>query len=370
MSAEPPPSVPFFGIGRENAEIEEQAGAAIAEVLRSGQMLQSVRVETFEKRLAGQIGRKHAVTVGSATDALFFALVTLGIGPGDEVLTTDLSFIASASCILRSGAKPVFVDVGDDCNLDLDRAAAFVTPRTRAIVFVHLFGGLSNPARIRGFALRHGLAVVEDASQAFGAAYDGTPAGQAGDISAFSFDPTKVLSAPGSGGCAVTDDDALAERLRRLRCHGKQDGAFIEPGYNSQMSSLTAAVLDIKRRRQPAWAEGRRAVAARYDAALDRLGLQRPRWDGAVSHAWHKYILLAANRDALRAHLASAGVPTQVHYAKPLHEEAIFGAQGWDPAEFPRATAHSRAALSLPIHGHLEDGEVAQVIGALESFAA
>lgn len=363
-----PSVIPFFGSARENTEIASEAGAAIHDVLCSGRMLQSQWVEAFEDGIAAAADRQHAVAVGSATDALFFALIALGVGPGDEVVTTDLSFIPSASCILRAGATPVLVDVADDCNLDLDRAAAAIGPRTRAMIFVHLFGGLTDPARVAAFASRHGIALVEDASQAFGAAYGRRPAGSTGDISVFSFDPTKVLSAPGSGGCAVTNDGELAGRLRRLRYHGKEQGAFLEPGYNSQMSSLTAVVLDIKLQRQHAWSIRRRQIAEVYDKTLDRLGWKRPHWDPAVVHARHKYVFLAPDRDRLRDHLLSHGVPTMIHYAVPFHEEPVFSAHVDDPTAYPRSSAFARATLSLPVNGHLEDEEIAQIVFALEAF--
>lgn len=360
--------IPFFGSARENTEIASEASAAIHAVLCSGQMLQSKWVEAFEDGISTAAGRRHTVAVGSATDALFFALVALGVGPGDEVITTDLSFIPSASCILRAGATPVLVDVADDCNIDLNRAAAAIGPRTKAMIFVHLFGGLTDPARVAAFASRHGIALIEDASQAFGAAYGDRPAGSTGDISVFSFDPTKVLSAPGSGGCAMTNDSALAGQMRRLRYHGKEQGAFLEPGYNSQMSSLTAAVLDIKHQRQSVWADRRRQIAEVYDNTLDRLGWKRPRWDPAVVHGRHKYVFLAPDRDRLRDELLSHGVPTMIHYAVPFHEEPIFSAFVDDPTAYPRSSSFARATLSLPINGHLEDEEVGRIVSALEAF--
>jgi len=359
---------PFFGCARENAEIAARAAGAFAEVFASGDMLQGREVAAFEAAAAARSGRAHAVAVGSGTDALHFALTCVGVGPGDEVLTTDMSFIATASAVLRSGAKPVFADIGPDCAIDLDRADGLVGPRTRALLYMDPFGGMAAPGPIAAFASRHGLRVVEDASQSFGAALDGAPAGSVGDVGVFSFDPTKVLNAPGSGGAAVTDDPEIAARLRRLRLHGKTPDGYVEPGLNSQLPSIAAAILSLKLERHEDWAVRREALADRYDAALEPLGYKFPARPDGLRHAWQKYVLLSPERDRLRAHLAERGVPTAIHYARPLHAEPIFAGCPQRAPGFPLAEAIAARALSLPMHAHLTEAEIDGILGAIRDF--
>lgn len=359
---------PFFGCARENAEIAAEAAAAFAQVFASGGMLQGREVAAFEAAVAAGSGRAHAVAVGSGTDALHFALTCLGIGPGDEVLTTDLSFIATASAILRSGAKPVFADIGPDCAIDLDRADGLVGPRTRALLYMDPFGGMAAPRSVTAFAARHGLRVVEDASQSFGAALDGVAAGSVGDVGVFSFDPTKTLNAPGSGGAAVADDPEIAARMRRLRLHGKTPDGVVEPGLNSQLPSIAAAILSLKLARFDAWTERRQTLADRYDADLTPLGYRFPARPEGLRHAWQKYVLLSPERDHLRAHLASRGVPTAIHYARPLHAEPIFAGCPQRAPGFPVAEAMAARALSLPMHAHLTEAEIDGILGAIRDF--
>lgn len=358
--------IEFSGCRREHLEIAREAGARIEAVLSSGKVLQGPEVATFEGEIAQACGRAHAVCVGSGTDALYFALVSLGLGAGDEVLIPDLSFIATASAVLRIGAKPVPVDVDRACNLDLATAAARVTERTRAIVHVQLFGGMGDPAALDGFAAAHGLKVVEDAAQAFGAAYGTRLCGNVGDASALSFDPMKVLSAPGSGGAVLTDSPEVAQRARRLRYHGRESGDYVELGFNSQMPSLTAAVLSLKLKHLPRWTERRRAIAAHYRQCFAGLPVSFPEWDGAVEHVWHKFVLRCANRDGLAAALRKRGVPTMIHYPRPFHREPLIGVR--PDEDYPAATAHAVTTLSLPIHSHLTDGEVEHIAEAVRAF--
>jgi len=354
--------IPFFAARRELAAHGEHWMALAAEALADGRPLQGEAVGAFEAELAEACGRRHAVAVGSGTDALFFALTTLGVGPGDEVLVPALSFVASATCVVRAGATPVFADVDERLLLDLDAARHAVGPRTRAVLAVELYGQMLDPHALEAFAARHGLALVEDAAQAPGARAAGRPAGSVGAISCLSFDPTKTLSAPGSGGAALTDDDALATRLRRLRWHGRgEDGRIAELGYNSQLPTAAAAVLRDKLRRDAAWSERRRAIAAAYDAALPGL----PEAPGTV-HARSKYVARVHDRDALRTRLERAGVPTAVHYPVPLHREPLLAERGRS-TPCPRAEQAAREVVSLPIHAFLTDAEVEQVLAAIRA---
>jgi dTDP-4-amino-4,6-dideoxygalactose transaminase len=355
--------VPFFGVEREFAALRSEMMERIGGVLASGQVLQGPEVAALEERVAGLTGRRHAVAVNSCTDALFFALQAAGVGEGDEVLVPDFSFVASASAILRAGATPVFVDIGNDFNLDLERAAELVTSRTRALVFVHLFGLMSDPQLIEGFGMAHGLRVIEDAAQSFGARFGGRAAGSVGLVSCFSFDPTKPISAPGSGGMVLTDREEVADKVRRARYHGKTAGGlFSELGYNSQMPTTTAAVLSLKIDHEPGFTARRREVAARYTAALtSREVLAPPDRDEAL-HIYHKYVVRTAHRDQLQRRMSEAGVATMIHYPHPLSSHPMFG-----PAarENPRAATACDQVLSLPIHPFLADEEVERVVGVL-----
>lgn len=366
--ATPSPTIDFAGIKREHAELADVLNARIAEVMASGQMLQGPGVVALEQSLAVACGRAEAVCVGSGTDALYFALLAVGVGAGHEVIVPDISFIATAAAVARTGARPVFVDVDDSCLLDLEAAERAVTPHTRAVVMVQLFGAMGDPEAVRAFAAAHGISIVEDAAQAFGAMHGEAPAGSVGVASALSFDPMKVLSAPGSGGAVLTDDAAVAARVRRLRYHGREGGEYVEPGYNSQLSTLSAAVLSTKLERQADWAARRARIADRFIHEFADLPLERPFVSPHVRHVWHKFVLRAADRDRLMAHLKSVGVPTLAHYPRPFHREPMFGIAADGP--FPKAVRHAESTLSLPIHAHLTQAEVERIIAAVRGFFA
>jgi dTDP-4-amino-4,6-dideoxygalactose transaminase len=361
-------AIQFFGCAREHGTLSVRIEKRISEVLASGKVPQGPEVGSFEEELTKLTARKYAVAVGSCTDALFFALRALGIGRGVEVLVPDLTFIATISAVLRCGATPVFVDVDASCNLDLRRATEKITPLTRAMVFVQVYGGMSDPLQIQAFGDAHELFVIEDAAQSLGARYGARPAGSTGHVGALSFDPTKVVGAPGNGGAVVTDDPVVADRVRRLRFHGKEGDAILELGYNSQLPSLSAAVLSIKLEEHQRWTENRRHTAEFYDQVFAGLPLVRPRWDPDVFHIHHKYTIRAKMRDQLCAHLAAAGVPTQVHYANPIHREPLFGDRREHDGDYPEATVISRETLSLPIHSHLTETEVERIAQTVRRF--
>jgi dTDP-4-amino-4,6-dideoxygalactose transaminase len=362
----PAPSIEFAACRLENMELATAIAKRMAAVLATGRVLQGPAVAEFEAELTQVCDRRHAVCVGSGTDALYFALLALGVGSEDEVLVPDLSFIATASAVMRTGARPVFVDVDDSCNLDLRQAESKLSKRTKALLYVQLFGGMGDPRALEAFGRAHGVTILEDGAQSFGAHFAGRPCGAVGQVSALSFDPMKVLSAPGSGGAVLTDDDQLAAHIRRLRYHGREGGEYRELGFNSQMPSTTATVLSLKLTHHERWTKRRRAIAARYIDALGGLAVTMPTWPAQVEHVWHKFILHCANRDALAAWLAARGVPTMVHYPRPFHRETLFGVRS--DIAFPRACDHAATTLSLPIHAHLSDENVEYVIGAVTEF--
>lgn len=362
-----PRDLTFFGSGRENAALCEDLFAAFLQVMGGNQILNGPEVFALETEIAQLSGRAHAIAVNCATDALFFAMTALGIGPGDEVLVPAFGFVASAAAIARTGAVPVFTDVygpddaGAVCTLNIGDAEARVTPSTKAILWVGMFGAIDAPDRITEFANRHGLLLLEDAAQSFGAALNGHKAGQLGVASAFSFDRNKVLGAPGTGGMVVTDDPQMDAAVRSLRYHGIGRGAYERVGFNSQMSSVTAAILSLKLAHHRDWMVARQRIASLYDAALPTAPL---RWNSALEHARHKYVLLSDKRDALEAHLSAHGIPTRKHYATPVHREPVFGA----PVHLPMAESLTRHALSLPIYAQITQDEVGRITGALQSF--
>ena len=369
--------IPFFAAQRTWAERGERYAALMAAALASGRALQGAAVALFEAGLADRCERRHAVAVGSGTDALYFALVAAGVGPGDEVVVPAVSFIASGSCVLRAGAVPVFADVDEHLLLDPAAARAALSERTRAILAVDLFGQVVDAAALQALADEHGVALVEDAAQALGARADadaqprgsaraGAPAGAVGLESCLSFDPTKTIAAPGSGGAVLTDDDDLAAHLRRLRWHGRDtDGSHVELGFNSQLPTASAVVLHDKLvHDEPGWTQHRQAIAARYDAALEGTAIRPIGVAPGRTHVFHKYVVRCDGRDALRERLREQGIPTLVHYAAPLARQPLFHGRSRE-TPCPVAERACGEVLSLPIHGLLTDAEVDRVTTAL-----
>ncbi|NNF64826.1 MAG: DegT/DnrJ/EryC1/StrS family aminotransferase, partial [Acidimicrobiia bacterium] len=308
-------------------------------------------------------GRRYAAAVGSGTDALFFSLRAAAVGPGDEVLVPDFSFVASASAIVRAGAVPVFVDIGDDFNLDLASAGSLVGPRTKAMVFVHLYGLMGNPEDIEAFGRTHGVSIIEDAAQSYGASFGARAAGSVGLASCLSFDPTKPISAPGSGGMVLTDDSAVADYVRSARYHGTGPTGLCDVlGFNSQMPSATASVIELKVDREVVMANIRRTIAARYSAALRGTGITPPPDRPEAHHIYHKYVISSPRRDSLRQRFADAGVVTKIHYPAPLSAQPVFGPSH---RTNPRAMRSAAQVLSLPIHPYLTDEEIDRVVEVL-----
>ncbi len=367
MTLEP---IPFFGGARAFETHRDAVLEQIERVLASGRVVQGEAVAELEHKLAARVDRLHGIAVASCTDALFLALQLAGIGPGDEVLVTDFSFVASATCITRVGAKPVFVDIDDTCNMDLDQAAERVGTRTRALIWVHLYGRMGDPAEVEGFAQEHGLVLIEDAAQALGSSFEGRPAGSLGQISCLSFGSTKPLAAPGCGGMMLVDDEELAVRARSLRYHGAgSGGGYAEIGVCSLMPTLAAAILGYKLGFDRQWRERRREIGRYYD---DRLATLCPQLvlpakpPGSVANG-HKFVLRSDHRDELRTGLEHRGVPTRIYYPRPLHRQACFSPQVSVDLALPKAEKAAQTVLSLPIHAFLADSEVERVMSA---FAA
>jgi dTDP-3-amino-3,4,6-trideoxy-alpha-D-glucose transaminase len=339
--------------------------AAITRVIDRGWFVLGPELEAFEQEFAQAASAQAVVGTGSGTDALALALRTLGIGPGDEVITTPLSAAYTALAIMMAGARPVFADI-DALRLTLDpaAAAAAVTPRTAAIVPVHIYGQPADMAAIAEVARRHGLAIVEDCCQAHLATCGGRPVGSFGQAAAYSFYPTKNLGAIGDAGAVTFADPAHAARARRLRNGGQSDRyQHVEFGVNSRLDEIQAAVLRARLRRLPEWTSTRRALARRYRDALREAGSVHVPPEQDPGHVYHLFPVRSTDRNGLQAHLTRCGVETLVHYPVPVHRQPALAAA--EPAECPIAAAVCDEVLSLPLHASLPTPAVDQVAAAV-----
>lgn len=355
--------VPLADLRRQYRSIKQEIDEAVARVLASGQFALGPEVAAFEREFAAYCGARHGVAVNSGTSALHLALLAAGAGPGDEVITVPFTFIATVAAIRYTGATPVFVDVDPRTRtLDVDRAAEAITPRTKAVVPVHLFGQPADLDPLLAVARGHGLAVIEDASQAHGAEYRGRRAGGIGDLGCFSFYPTKNLGAYGEGGLVVTDDPAHADAVRALRSWGG-DERHRPPhsGFNYRMEALQGAILRVKLRHLPAWTEARRRIAAAYDRALAPTGVTTPATTPEIRHVYHCYAVETPHREALRRALAAAGIRTGRGYPTPIHLQPCCADLGGRAGDHPHAEAAAARTLALPIYPELPEEVPAQV---------
>jgi dTDP-3-amino-3,4,6-trideoxy-alpha-D-glucose transaminase len=359
------PRIPFLSLAL--GEGGPPVRRAIDRVVASGWFVLGPEVEALEAEFAAAQGARHAVGVGTGTDALALILRALGIGPGDEVITTPLSAAYTALAIMMAGARPVFADIDPvRFTIDPDAASRAVTPRTRAILPVHLYGQAADMAAIERVAARHSLALVEDCCQAHLGQADGRPVGTIGIAGAFSFYPTKNLGALGDGGAITTNDAALAERLKRLRNGGQTDRyRHQEPGVNSRLDEIQAAILRARLPFLAAWTDRRRALAAAYRVRLEGTHVQAPvECDGA--HVYHLFVVRSRRRDALQRHLADRGIETLVHYPVPVPRQPALS--GTTPSDCPLAAEACQEVLSLPLHPGLSDHALAEVAEAVSAF--
>jgi len=369
--------VPLLDLVAQYQTLKDEVLPALLRVVERQQFILGEEVGQLETALAKVAESAHAIGCASGTDALLLPLRTLGLRPGDEVITPAFTFFATAGTIHNAGGVPVFVDI-DPATFNVSPAAveAAITPRTRAIIVVHLFGQMAAVEPILALAERHGLPVIEDAAQAIGARrrIDGSwrAAGSLGYVGAFSFFPTKNLGAWGDGGLMVTRDAALAERLRRLRTHGgARQYHHEEVGFNSRLDTLQAAVLLAKLPHLPAWSAARRRVAARYTEALTALpAVCPPRVDPANEHIFHQYTIRAERRDGLVTHLRAQGIGCAIYYPLPLHLQPCFAYLGYRAGRLPATEAASQAVVSLPIYPELTEAQQDEVVGVVRSFYA
>ena len=361
--------IPFADLQAQYRSIKPEIDAAIQRVLESAQFALGPAVSRFEGAFAAYCGTSHAVGVNSGTSALHLALIVAGVKPGDEVITVPFTFVATAAAIEYAGARPVFVDVDSEFyTMDPGRLEAAITPRTRAIVPVHLYGQAAEMDPILDIAARRGLTVIEDACQAHGATYRGRRCGSMGTLGCFSFYPGKSLGAYGEGGAVVTHDAALAARLRLLRSWGEET-RYIHTlrGFNYRMDGIQGAILDVKLRHLDKWTEARARHAAAYARRLADVDAIAPRVREGSTHVYQVYAVRLARRDAVRASLAEAGVQTGVHYPIPLHLQPAYRDLGYVRGDFPVAERLADEVLSLPMFPELTDAQIDTVTDVIRA---
>jgi dTDP-4-amino-4,6-dideoxygalactose transaminase len=364
--------VPFVDLGAQYRAHRAEFDEAFSRVIAQNAFIGGEPVAEFERRYAEKYGVRHCIACGNGTDAIYIVLRMLGIGPGDEVITTATSWISTSETISQAGAKPVFVDVDEHYLLDVDRVEQAITPRTRAVIPVHLYGQAAAMDSLSELCEQYHLRLVEDCAQAHFAEWRGRRVGTFGDAATFSFYPGKNLGAWGDAGAIVTDDDDLARRCRMYANHGAlvKHQHEIE-GINSRMDGLQASLLTAKLRHIDEWTSARRRVAALYDDALRDVGdVALPKVRSGATHVYHLYVIATAHRDALRAHLAAKGVETAIHYPTALPLLPAYIALGVRAADIPNAARNQARILSLPMFAEMSDDMVRYVVDAIREYFA
>lgn len=360
--------IPFLDLGKQYESIRLELDAAALRVMQSGWYILGREVEAFENEFADYVGTSYAVGVGSGTEALHIALLALGIGTGDEVITVPNTAVATVAAIELAGARPVFCDVRADTMLmDVDQLSSVITPRTRAIIPVHLFGQSVDLAPLLEFAQERGIVVLEDCAQAHGATYRGKRVGSYGDIAAFSFYPTKNLGALGDGGAIVTNNPELAERVKLLRQYGwKERYSSAIKGVNSRLDELQAALLRVKLKHLDGWNAARRERAALYTELLHTVTV--PCEQAYGTPVYHLYVVQAQRRDELAAHLRARGIGTAIQYPHVIHLQPAYENLGYAAESLPVAERLAREILSLPLYPELTTEQVRTVAEAVNEF--
>jgi dTDP-4-amino-4,6-dideoxygalactose transaminase len=360
--------VPYLDMQAQAKALAPELLEAASAVISSGRYVLGEHVEAFERAFARECGVSDAIAVNTGTSALHLALLGLGIGPGDEVITVAMTFVATVAAIGYTGATPVLVDI-DPATGNMDPAAleAAITPRTRAVIPVHLHGRMADMAAILAITRRHGLALIEDAAQAHAAVYQGRPAGSIGEVGCFSFYPGKNLGACGEGGALVTNDPVLARRVRVLRDWGQEEKyVHVVKGFNFRMDAIQGAFLGVKLRYLAGWTKARQDIAAQYDAGLAHVpGLVLPPPGRPGEHVYHVYAVRTSDRSRVAKALANAGISTGMHYPVPVHLQPAWSELGHKRGDFPVAEAWAAETLSLPIYPELSSAQIREVCAAL-----
>ena len=374
--ANQPLAVPALDLKAQYQTIRDEIEPVVRQVIESQYFILGPEVAHFEAEAASYCEAAHAVGCSSGSDALLLPLMALGLQPGDEVVTTPYSFFATAGAIWRTGARPVFVDIEPDTyNIDPARIEKIITPRTRAIIPVHLYGQTADMDPVNEVARKHKLFVLEDAAQAIGAGYHGKRSGTLGHAAAFSFYPSKNLGGFGDAGMVTTDDPTLAKQIGRLRVHGMEPKYHHhEVGYNARIDALQAAILRVKLRHLDDWTAARRSVADRYRRLFEQYGLTEvvalPVEKTGHHHVYNQFVVRvpADARDPLRAHLTANRVGTEIYYPIPLHLQTCFASLGHQPGDFPISEAAAAETIALPIYPELTDDALRHVVGSIAAF--
>ena len=363
-------NIPLLDLVAQYHSIKDEMDQAVLGVLESGRFILGPNVSGLEEEIAEYLGVKHAVGVASGTDALLIALRAVGVEAGDEVIVPTFSFFATAGTVMTLGARPVFVDIHPETYLmDINAIEAVITPKTKAIIPVHLYGQPADMNEIMSIAEQHGLKVIEDNAQAFGAEYQGKKTAAIGDIGCLSFFPSKNLGGYGDGGMVTTHDDEIAEKVRMLRVHGWKRKYFPEIlGYNSRLDAIQAAVLRVKLKHLDAWNARRAEIAREYSNHLCEFGLRVPVEAPGRTHVYHLYMVAFDERDALQQGLKNAGIASEVYYPQPLHLAEPCRALGTREGQFPVSERCSRTLLALPVYPELTDAQIEEVLTTLEGI--
>jgi len=363
--------VPFVNYPRHYHILQKEIDAAIKEVLNGGDLIMRQQLQDFETNLASFVGVDYAIGLNSGTDALLLSLLAAGIGPGDEVITVAHTFVASVAAIIHCGAKPVLIDVAADFNMDMDQLEPAITPRTRAIMPVHLNGRLCDMASLMTIARKHNLLVIEDAAQGLGASFEKQNAGTFGLTGCFSFYPAKILGAFGDGGALVTNSKEIDDKVRLLRDHGQErtTGDILGYGFNSRLDNIQAALLDVKLKHLPQWISRRRELAARYEQGLSAVTQIKTPPPPDSSSNYHdvftNYVIRAERRDELAGYLRECGIEVLISWPKPMHHNQPLGLSHF---KLPETEKVSREVISLPLYPELEEDQLDFVVESIRGF--
>lgn len=365
--------VPSFSLTKQNEMLYDEIMEALGGLIKSGQFIMGPDLVKLEEEIGSRCKSKYAYGVSSGTDALQLALLAAGIGPGDEVITTPFTFVATATSILHVGAMPVFCDIDPKTfNIDADQIEGLITDRTKAIIPVHLYGQMADMDKIMNVAKKHNLVVIEDAAQALGATYKSEPACSFGDLACLSFYPTKNLGAFGEAGMVLTSNEKYAQSVKLLRVHGVSNRYFHDMlGYNSRMDTMQAAILNVKLKYFDSWTEKRRQIAKLYDTLLGDLPeVTIPYKDENAGHIYHQYTIRVKKRDVVYRELSLMGISTMIYYPLPLHLQPIMQHLGYKKGDFPETEKAANEVLSLPMFPELTEEQVKLVADELKKVLA
>lgn len=362
--------VPFVNYPEHYRRIWDDVMGAVTKSLSKGDLIMRDQLKRFEENIASFVGVRYASGLNSGTDALLLSLKAAGVGPGDEVITVAHTFVATVSVVVQCEAKPILVDVGEDMNMDVDLVERAITPRTRAIIPVHLNGRTCDMERLGEIASKHNLLIIEDAAQSLGASFNGRKAGSFGLTSCFSFYPAKMLGCAGDGGAVLTNDEEMAEKMRLLRDHGYQrsTGDIVCYGYNSRLDNIQAAILDVKLGHLPEWIERRRQLASLYHQGLsdlEEVKLPPPPSDGRFFDVYQNYVIRSRERDQLVEHLRGSGIEILISWPKPMHHNEALGLTHF---HLPKTEQISKEVLSLPMYPELREDQMEFVVDAIRKF--